>query len=115
MIPYENHTDFEEVKKIVKDCFPDINDAEIVAILREVVFAPDDYEIEYNNKKKKTPLPMPIILDGKIEKNTINLMGKNEDFVYKILDNKKLKLEDIFYAFYKDNSIFIIEYNDLNK
>ncbi len=53
MIPYENHTDFEEVKKIVKDCFPDINDAEIVAILREVVFAPDDYEIEYKNQKMK--------------------------------------------------------------
>lgn len=53
MIPYENHTDFEEVRKIVKDCFPEADDAEVLAILREVVFAPDDYEIEYKNQKYK--------------------------------------------------------------
>lgn len=51
MIPYENHTDFEEVKKIVQDCFPEANDAQIQTILREVVFAPDDYEMEYGGQK----------------------------------------------------------------
>ena len=53
MIPYENHNDFSEVKQIVKDCFPDADDAEMQAILREVVFAPDDYEIEHNGQKFK--------------------------------------------------------------
>ena len=51
MIPYENHNDFSEVNQIVKDCFPEASDAEVQAILREVVFAPDDYEIEYQGKK----------------------------------------------------------------
>ena len=51
MIPYENHTEFEEIKKIAKDCFPEASDAQLQSILREVVFAPDDYEIEYNGQK----------------------------------------------------------------
>lgn len=66
----------------------------------------------YNNKKK-SPLPMPIILDGKIQYKILNEMNKDEQFIKKILNNKKIKLSDIFYAFYKDNSIFIIEYSDL--
>jgi len=67
----------------------------------------------YDNKKNKTPMPMPIILDGKIQYDVINEMSKKEDFVTKILDNKKIKLEDVFYAFYKDKEIFIIKYSDL--
>ena len=68
----------------------------------------------YNNKRSKTPMPMPIILDGKIQYDTIHEMGKDNDFVEKLLKNKNVKLDDIFYAFYKDSSIFIIEYGDLN-
>ena len=51
MIPYENYTDFTEIRDIMKDCFPDANDTQLQTILREVVFAPDDYEIDYNGKK----------------------------------------------------------------
>ena len=67
----------------------------------------------YDNKKNRTPFPMPIILDGKIQSDVINQMGKKKDFVEKILKSQKVNIEDIFYAFYKDNSIFIIKYNDL--
>jgi len=68
----------------------------------------------YDNKKNKTPMPMPIILDGKIQYDIIHEMGKENDFVDKMLKNKKIKLGDIFYAFYKDNNVFIIEYKDLD-
>lgn len=51
MVPYEDYADFTEISKIVKDCFPDADDAQVQTILREVVFAPDDYEIEYNGQK----------------------------------------------------------------
>ena len=67
----------------------------------------------YNNKKHKTPLPMPIILDGKVQHEVVNKLHKDNNFISKILNEKKLKLEDIFYAFYKDNNVFIIEYKDL--
>lgn len=51
MIPYENHTDFSDVREVLKNCFPDANDVQLQTIMREVVFAPDDYEIEYNGQK----------------------------------------------------------------
>ena len=69
----------------------------------------------YNDSKKRTPLPMPIILDGKIQENIINEMGEDRRFVDNILSKKHLKIDDVFYAFYKDKNVFIIKYNDLIK
>lgn len=68
----------------------------------------------YQNETK-SPLPMPIILDGKIQYETLKEMNKDETFINKILKNKNLYLEDIFYAFYKDKNVFIIKYCDLSK
>ena len=68
----------------------------------------------YNNKKNKSPMPMAIILDGKIQYDTINEMGKDDYFINKLLNDRNIKLEDVFYAFYKDKSVFIIKYGDLN-
>ena len=67
----------------------------------------------YNKFRTKSPLPMPIILDGKVQYETLDEMGKNIDLVYNMLKKKNLKLEDIFYAFYKDKNVFIIKYGDL--
>ena len=67
----------------------------------------------YNDKHEKTPVPLPIILDGKIQTNTVLEIGKNMEYINRLLENKKMKLEDIFYAFYKDNNIFLIKYKDL--
>lgn len=63
----------------------------------------------YNHKK--TPLPLPIILDGIIQYDTLKRIPKAKLSLDNLL--KKTKLKDIFYAFYKDDSIFIIKYNDL--
>ena len=67
----------------------------------------------YMKNKRKTPMPLPLILDGKIQYNTIKEMSKNMDFVDDLLKKKGLLLKDIFYGFYKDNNIFLIKYNDL--
>lgn len=66
----------------------------------------------YNNKNK-SPLPMPIILDAKIQDGTLKELKKNKDDILKILEENKVNLKDIFYAFYKDKTIFIIKYSDL--
>lgn len=66
------------------------------------------------DRKKGSPLPMPIILDGKIQYETLREMKKDDSFIYKMLDSKKTNLKDIFYAFYKDKSIFVIKYSDLD-
>lgn len=72
------------------------------------------FPYEKNVLVKKSPLPMPIILDGKIQYETLREMKADDGFVYKILDKKNYDLKDIFYAFYKDKSIFVIKYSDLD-
>ena len=69
----------------------------------------------YNKSKEKTPIPMALILDGNIQKETLKLINRNEQFVLNLLDKNKLKLKEIFYAFYKDKNIFVIKYSDLKK
>ena len=69
----------------------------------------------YNKRKKRSPIPMPIVLDGKIQRDILMEMGRDDSLVYTMLRKKNINLEDIFYAFYKDKEIFIIKYEDLNK
>ena len=72
------------------------------------------FEYSKNGLVKKSPLPLPIILDGKIQYDTLREMGRDDGFIYKTLDKKKMELSDIFYAFYKDKNIFVIKYSDLD-
>lgn len=67
----------------------------------------------FETKDKKTPFPLPIILDGVIQKDTLNYLNKNDKWIDNILKKKKLKLDDVFYAFYKENNIFIIKNDEL--
>lgn len=58
------------------------------------------------------PYPLPIILDGKIQKTTLKRLKKKEKWLNELLASKKVKLDDVFYAFYKDNQLFIIKNSD---
>ena len=60
-----------------------------------------------------SPLPLPIILDGDIQLDTIKHLKKDKKWVYDFLDKKDIKLQDVFFAFYKDKNIFIIKNSDL--
>ena len=53
--------------------------------------------------------PMPIILDGKIQTKTLKYIKKNRSWIDYVLDKNYLKLDNIFYAFYKSGRIYIIE------
>lgn len=57
--------------------------------------------------------PMPIILDGIIDINVLKEINKSKSWINKILKEKKLSLEDVFYAFYTNNKLFIIKRSDL--
>ena len=63
--------------------------------------------------KGNSPLPLPIILDGEIQIDTIKHLKKDKKWVYDFLDKKDIKLQDVFFAFYKDKNIFIIKNSDL--
>lgn len=53
--------------------------------------------------------PMPIIVDGIIDYDTIKNMNKDIAWVNKILDSNKIKLKDVFYAFYTKDKTYIIK------
>ena len=67
----------------------------------------------YYKDKKKTPLPLPVILDSQIQDDTLKLLHKDKEWVFKLLKKKNIKIDDVFYAFYKDNNIFIIKESEL--
>ena len=69
----------------------------------------------YKKNKTKSPMPMPIVLDGRIQRDIIKKMGKDDSFVYSLLKKNNMILEDIFYAFYKDKSLFVIKYDEKKK
>lgn len=58
-------------------------------------------------------LPFPLILDGVIQKDTLNYLEKDESWLYGYLKDNSLLKEDIFYAFYKNKQIYIIKRNEL--
>lgn len=70
----------------------------------------------FTKKNKKTgDYPLPLILDGDIQIETLEAIAKTREWLEKILLEKNLLLEDIFYAFYKEKDIFIIKKSDLKK
>ncbi len=60
---------------------------------------------------KKDSFPLPLIIEGKIDENSLVLLDKDIVWLEKHLS---VPLEDIFYGFYKNGSIFIIKNSDLN-
>ena len=67
----------------------------------------------FKRNKKKTPLPLPFILDSHIQNETLKELNKDKKWLYNILKKKEIKLEEVFYAFYKDNNVFIIKKDEL--
>lgn len=69
--------------------------------------------LENNGKlsvfKEKTNYPLPLILDGIIDFKVLNEIDKDEMWIYKLLKDRNIKLEDVFYAFYKDDETYIIK------
>lgn len=65
--------------------------------------------------KKIGSYPLPLILDGVIDMDTLKQIKKNRLWLFNKLKNDGIELENIFYAFYKNNDLYIIQYEDLRK
>ena len=77
-----------------------------------------DYAILENNGKlsvfrKTSDYPMPIIVDGKIDFEVLKELGKDIKWVLNILENKKLTLNEVYYAFHSKNKTYIIKRDEL--
>ncbi|MBQ3021398.1 MAG: DUF421 domain-containing protein [Bacilli bacterium] len=64
---------------------------------------------KYNILKTKSDYPMPLILEGVIQQDTLENLNKNIEWLNNKLNKKGLEYKDIFYCFYKNNKIYIIE------
>lgn len=68
----------------------------------------------YDKNKTKSDFPMPLIIDCKIQYDSLKSINKNNKWLKNILSDNNIKLENIFYAFYKNKKVFIIRKKDLN-
>ena len=59
--------------------------------------------------------PMPLILDGEIDYDTLRQINKEEKWLYETLEKENVMLKDIFYAFYRNKKLFLIKDKDLRK
>ena len=69
----------------------------------------------YTNGKKNTKsiVPLPLILDSSIQEDSLKIINKDKSWLYNLLNKKGIKLDDVFYAFYKSDSLFVITNDDL--
>lgn len=68
---------------------------------------------KYNFLKMSSSNPFPLILDGVIQKDTLKYLKKDEEWINNILNQKKILLKDVFYGFYKNNNLYVINRNSL--
>ena len=64
-------------------------------------------------EKQENYLPLPLILDSKIQEETLRHLHKDSKWALNLLERKNININDVFYAFYKDKNIFIIKNSDL--
>ena len=69
---------------------------------------------KYNFLGLNSANPFPIILDGVIQRDTLDYIEKDVSWINNYLETNNLDLNEIFYAFYKNKKIYIIKRNDVN-
>ena len=57
--------------------------------------------------------PLPLILDGVIDSKVLSDINKDYPWLKNIIRKKQIELEEIFYAFYTHNKLFIITKDEL--
>ncbi len=68
---------------------------------------------KYSFLEQKNNNPFPLILDGVIQKDTLNYIEKDEKWLNDYLDSNNITIDEVFYSFYKNNKIYIIKRNEI--
>lgn len=63
-------------------------------------------------RKKKVSFPLPIIVEGRIEYDSLKLLDKDVNWLF---NNINTDLDNVFYGFYKEGSIYIIKNDDIER
>ena len=70
---------------------------------------------KYNFFKLKSAYPMPLIVDGNIQNKALKYIHKTKSWLELELKKRKLDVKDVFYAFYKENKIFLVKRSETLK
>ena len=60
-------------------------------------------------KNNNNDYPLPLILNGIVDTNTLRKIKKDERWLDDELEKKNVSREDIFYCFYENNNLYVIE------
>ncbi len=63
---------------------------------------------KYEKYKYKSCFPMPIIIDGEVQEDTLKKISKNEKWLSNEISKNKIDIENVFYAFFKNSKLYII-------
>lgn len=69
---------------------------------------------KYNLLKIEGKYPLPIIVDGVIQKEALKNIKKNSLWLKLYLQKQEINATDVFYAFYKNKKVYIIKHSDTN-
>ena len=69
----------------------------------------------YNILKLKSSYPMALIIDGVIQKVSLLNIKKDYNWLLDELRSQSLRIDDVFYAFYKKHKVYVILNKDVNK
>lgn len=58
---------------------------------------------------KDRTYPLALILDGKLDEDVLLQIRRTKNWLNKELEKERLAIEDIFYAFYRNKKLYIIE------
>ena len=69
---------------------------------------------KYNLLRIEGKYPLPIIVDGVVQKETLKNIKKSPIWLRLYLKKQEISPTDIFYAFYKNKKVYIIKHTDIN-
>ena len=104
---------FKEMKRLrynIDDLLSQLRGESIKSLL-EVDYAilESNGKLSIFKKEKGSSYPLALILDGRIEEDVLIEIGKTKNWLEKQLEKKGMVLENIFYAFYQKEELYIIE------
>ena len=67
----------------------------------------------FTKENKDNKYPLPVIINGVVDEETLIQIKKDKIWLNKELLRQRVSLKDIFYCFYKDNNLYIIENNKI--
>lgn len=68
---------------------------------------------KYNFLRMKSENPFPLILDGIIQHDTLKYLKKDDKWLKELIRKENTSIDEIFYAFYKNQKAYIIKKSDL--